>query len=82
MNYAVPAEEVLPKAMALAAELVELPPLAVRWTKLSVNKMLKEQLNSILDASIAFEMLSMNSVDHGEAAKAFLEKRKPVYKGY
>ena len=82
VNYAVPAEEVLPKAMALAAELADLPIWAVRWTKLSVNKWIKEQLNSILDASIAFEMLSMNTHDHGEAARAFLEKRKPEYKGY
>ncbi len=82
INYAVPTEEVLPRAMAIAAELVELPAVAVRWTKLSINMLLKERINSILDASIAYEMLSMNTVDHGEAAKAFLEKRKPVYKGY
>lgn len=82
VNYAVPAEAVLPKAMTLAAELAELPIWAVRWTKLSVNKWIKEQLNSILDASIAFEMLSMNTHDHGEAARAFLEKRKPDYRGY
>lgn len=82
VNYAVPTEEVLPKAMALATELAELPIWAVRWTKLSVNKWIKEQLNMILDASIAFEMLSMNTHDHGEAARAFLEKRKPQFKGY
>lgn len=82
VNYAVPTEEVLPKAMAMAAELAELPIWAVRWTKLSVNKWIKEQLNAILDASIAFEMLSMNTHDHGEAARAFLEKRKPDFKGY
>ena len=34
-----------------------------------------------LDASIAYEMLSINSRDHHEAAKAFLEKRAPSYKG-
>jgi len=82
LNYAVPTEEVLPKAMAIAEELAALPALAVRWTKLSVNKLIKQQLNMILDASIAFEMLSMNTHDHGEAARAFMEKRKPVYKGY
>jgi enoyl-CoA hydratase len=54
-----------------------LPPLAVRWTKLSVNKWIKHQLNLILDASIAYEMLSINSNDHHEAAKAFIEKRRP-----
>ena len=53
----------------------------MRWTKLSVNKWIKQQLNLILDASIAYEMLSISSRDHHEAAKAFLEKRAPSFKG-
>jgi enoyl-CoA hydratase/carnithine racemase len=81
INHAVPAEKVLEAAMEIARELNALPPLAVRWTKLSVNKWIKQQLNLILDASIAYEMLSINSRDHHEAAKAFLEKRPPVFKG-
>ena len=67
--------------MEIARELAAMPPLAVRWTKLSVNKWLKQQLNLVLDASIAYEMLSMNSKDHHEAAMAFIEKRKPEFKG-
>lgn len=81
VNHAVPAEEVMTRSMKLAEELNALPPLAVRWTKLSVNKWMKHQLNLILDASIAYEMLSINSKDHHEAAKAFMEKRAPVFKG-
>ena len=56
-----------------------LVPLAVRWTKLSVNKQLKAQLELIEDASIAFEVLTMQSNDHLEAGKAFIEKRKPKF---
>ncbi|ADV01016.1 enoyl-CoA hydratase [Alicycliphilus denitrificans] len=81
VNHVAPAEQVLESAMQIARELNALPPLAVRWTKLSVNKWIKQQLNLILDASIAYEMLSINSQDHHEAAKAFLEKRAPVFKG-
>jgi len=81
INHAVPAEQVVEAAMEIARELNALPPLAVRWTKLSVNKWIKQQLNLILDASIAYEMLSINSRDHHEAAKAFLEKRAPTFKG-
>lgn len=81
VNHAVPADEVMARAMEIARELNALPPLAVRWTKLSINKWIKHQLNLILDASIAYEMLSINSRDHHEAAKAFLEKRPPVFKG-
>jgi enoyl-CoA hydratase/carnithine racemase len=81
VNHVVPTAEVMDAAMKMAEELNALPPLAVRWTKLSVNKWIKHQLNLILDASIAYEMLSINSRDHHEAAKAFIEKRPPVYKG-
>lgn len=81
VNHVAPAEEVVGRAMEIARELNALPPLAVRWTKLSVNKWIKQQLNLILDASIAYEMLSINSRDHHEATKAFLEKRAPTFKG-
>jgi enoyl-CoA hydratase/carnithine racemase len=81
VNHVAPADDVFAQAMEIARELNALPPLAVRWTKLSVNKWIKQQLNLILDASIAYEMLSINSRDHHEAAKAFLEKRPPVFKG-
>ena len=47
VNHVVPAEEVLEAAMKIARELNALPPLAVRWTKLSVNKWIKHQLNLI-----------------------------------
>lgn len=81
VNHQAPTEQVMEKAMEIARELAAMPPLAVRWTKLSVNKWLKQQLNLVLDASIAYEMLSMNSKDHHEAAMAFIEKRKPEFKG-
>jgi enoyl-CoA hydratase len=80
VNYAFPAEQVLPEAMIIARELAELPTWAVRWTKLSVNKQLKDQFNLVLDTSIAYEMLTMQTGDFAEATKAFVEKRKPAFK--
>lgn len=76
-----PAEQVLAEARAIATELAALPKWAVAWTKLSVNKMLKDQLNLVIDASMAFEMLTMNSKDHASAVHAFVEKRKPEFDG-
>ena len=75
------AEQVMEEARAIALELSLLPKYAVAWTKLSVNKAVKERLNMVIDASMAFEMLTMNSGDHAEAVKAFVEKRKPSFKG-
>ena len=81
VNYVAPPGEVLPHALQIAGEMNSLPQLAVRWTKVSVNKVLKQQFNLIFDASVAYEMLTMVSQDHKEAALAFLDKRKPTYKG-
>jgi enoyl-CoA hydratase len=81
VNYAVPPEEVLPKAKALAQELADGPTWAIRWSKLSVNKWLKDQVNLILDASLAYEMITFTTEDHKEAARAFVEKRKPKFQG-
>ena len=79
VNYAVAPEEVLGKARELAQELADGPTWAIRWSKLSVNKWLKQQANLILDASLAYEMMTFNTADHREAAKAFVEKRKPNF---
>jgi enoyl-CoA hydratase len=81
VNYAVPQDQVLAKAREIARELADGPTWAIRWTKLSVNKWLKQQVNLILDASIAYEMMTLHTEDHLEAAKAFVEKRKPKFRG-
>lgn len=81
VNHAVPADQVLPKALEIARELADGPTWAIRWTKLSVNKWLKQQVNLILDASIAYEMVTFHTDDHHEAARAFVEKRKPRFQG-
>jgi enoyl-CoA hydratase len=81
VNYAVPPEQVLTKAREIAQELAEGPTWAIRWSKLSVNKWLKDQVNLILDASLAYEMVTFTTEDHKEAARAFVEKRKPKYQG-
>jgi enoyl-CoA hydratase len=79
VNYAVEQEQVMPKARELAQELADGPTYAIRWSKLSVNKWLKQQANLILDASIAYEMMTFNTKHHQEAVKAFVEKRKPNF---
>jgi len=81
LNHAVPAEQVLEAAMEIARELNALPPLAVRWTKLSVNRMLRQNMLLILDASMSLEHETMHMEDHREATKAFKEKRKPRFTG-
>ncbi|MBI5909234.1 MAG: enoyl-CoA hydratase/isomerase family protein [Betaproteobacteria bacterium] len=81
VNYAVPTEAVLPKAREIAQELADGATWAIRWSKLSVNKWLKDQVNLILDASLAYEMLTFHTDDHREAARAFVDKRPPKFGG-
>jgi enoyl-CoA hydratase len=79
VNYAVGPDDVMTKARELARELADGPTWAIRWSKLAVNKWLKQQANLILDASLAYEMMTFNTKDHQEAVKAFVEKRKPNF---
>ncbi len=82
INYAVPPDEVMPKALELAHRLANGPTRAIRWTKLSCNKRLHDEVSRVLDASLAVESLSMLTEDHKEATRAFAEKREPKFKGY
>lgn len=82
INHVVPPEEVMPKAMELAHRLANGPTRAIRWTKLACNKRLRDEVNLVLDASLAVEMMTMNTEDHREATRAFTEKRPPQFKGY
>ena len=82
VNYAYPREDVLGEAIKVAEEIAAQPVWAVRWSKAAVNKLMKAQLNQILELSIAYESLTMLTQDYKEAATAFAEKRRPDYKGY
>jgi enoyl-CoA hydratase len=81
VNYSVPKDEVMSKALELAQKLADGPTWAIRWTKASINKVIREQMNLILDTSLAFEALSSGTEDMREAARAFMEKRKPEFSG-
>ena len=81
VNKVVPKDEVLSTAMALAQRLASGPTLAIRWTKLALNKRLREEVNLVLDASLATEGLTFLSQDHREAVDAFLEKRSAKFQG-
>jgi enoyl-CoA hydratase/carnithine racemase len=82
INRVVPAGQAYPTGLALAKRLAAGPTRAIRWTKLSLNKRLKDEVNLVLDASLAVETLSMATEDHKEAARAFVEKRPPRFMGH
>jgi enoyl-CoA hydratase len=81
VNRVVPAADLDREAMAFATRLAAGAPLAVRYTKLSVNKLIKDALNVAFDTSTALELVTFQSEDHQEALAAIREKRPPVFKG-
>jgi len=82
VNYAYPREQVLEEAVKVAREIAAQPVWAVRWSKASVNKQLKAQVNQVLELSIAYEAMTMMTADYKAATTAFANKEKPVFKGY
>ncbi len=81
VNRVVPAAELEAEAMSLARRLAAGAPLAVRYTKLAVNKLVKDALNVAFDTSTALELVTFQSADHREALAAIREKRPPRFKG-
>jgi 2-(1,2-epoxy-1,2-dihydrophenyl)acetyl-CoA isomerase len=69
-------------ARELAAKLAKNPPLAVAVHKEALNKSMREtDVAAQMTHEIAYQDRMMATEDFQEAAKAFLEKREPVFKG-
>ena len=81
INHAVPADELDGFTQELVAALMKQPPLAVKWTKMSVNTMLKQAMAGAFEMSLGYDMLSLKTDDHKEATSAFMEKRPGAYRG-
>lgn len=81
VNRAVPAADLHRTALEFAQRLAVGAPLAVRYTKLAVNKLVKDALNISFDAATALEIVTFRSEDHQEALAALREKRKPRFTG-
>jgi len=81
VNRVVPAATIADEALRFATRLAAGAPLAVRYTKLAVNKLVKDALNVAFDASTALELVTFRSEDHAEALAAIREKRPPQFKG-
>lgn len=81
INKVVPVEMYLHEALQLAREIAQMSPVAAQLAKEAVNR----SFETHLDEGLYFERknfyLAFASEDQKEGMKAFIEKRKPEYKG-
>ena len=81
LNRAVPAEEVLPQALALAREIAEAAPLAVRATKAAMRRGLALEPREAARAEAFAQAETIGTEDAREGISALLAKRPPVFTG-
>ena len=81
VNRVVPAAALEEEALGFARRLAAGAPLALRYTKQAVNKLVKDALNLAFDTSTALEIVTFQSEDHKEALAALREKRAPRFRG-
>src|SRR5947209_5851688 len=81
VNAVVPHEELEAKTMEIAGRIAEKSPIALRLAKEAVKTAARSTLDEGLRREIDLFALCFSSEDKDEGVKAFLEKRKPEFKG-
>jgi len=81
VNHVVPAEQLEAKTMEIANRIAEKSPIALRLAKEAIKLASRSNLDEGLRREVDLFALCFSSADKDEGVKAFLEKRKPEFKG-
>jgi enoyl-CoA hydratase len=81
VNRVVPAADLMNHSRALAAELAAKPPIALRYAMEAINRGAEMPFSDACRLEAALFGMVTASDDMREGTKAFLEKRKPEFKG-
>jgi enoyl-CoA hydratase len=81
VNLVVPAADLEAKTMEMANRIAEKSPVALRMAKEAVKTAARANLDEGLRREIDLFALTFSSQDKDEGVRAFLEKRKPDFKG-
>lgn len=81
VNWVIPLESFMKEAKILANKLAAKPPLSMKFAKRAVNVGMQLDLTSAIDYETACAAILIASEDRIEGFNAFVEKRRPVYKG-
>ncbi|MBE7638005.1 enoyl-CoA hydratase [Sneathiella sp. P13V-1] len=81
VNKAVPADQYEAAVKEMATQIASMPTIALGFMKKNLNKALFDDLEQVLDWEAVHMMSCFDTEDHKGAAKAFVEKKAPVFKG-
>ena len=81
VNRVFPAADLLPEALRMGQQLAEGPALALAQAKEILNASSNLSLSEVMELEIYAQSLCFQTEDHKEGVVAFLEKRKPAFKG-
>ena len=80
-NWVVPAEVLADKTQEIALGLAQGPTVAFRYMKENLNRAMGGDVDDCLDLEATHHVHCGQTADHREAAKAFVERRAPVFSG-
>ncbi len=81
VNYIYSAEELEARTMELANKIAEKSPIALQMSKEAVKFASRSNLDEGLRREIDLFAICFSTEDKREGVSAFLEKRKPIFKG-
>jgi enoyl-CoA hydratase len=81
VNYAVEPDQLEAKTMEIAQKIAAMSPVALAMAKTAVKNAARMNLREGLDSEVDLFALCFSSEDKEEGVRAFLEKRKPEFKG-
>jgi enoyl-CoA hydratase/carnithine racemase len=76
-----PPDELWGETMAIASAIAENAPLAIKAAKITIAEVLKDESRRDMDAVKVIGTACMDSEDFREGRQAFMDKRKPRFKG-
>jgi 2-(1,2-epoxy-1,2-dihydrophenyl)acetyl-CoA isomerase len=80
-NWVCAPDELVSRTREIAGQLGKGPTVAFRYMKENLNRAMSGEIDDCLDLEATHHIHCGQTEDHREAAKAFVEKRQPVFKG-
>jgi enoyl-CoA hydratase len=81
LNEVYPADRLMEKTMAMAQRIAGMGPVAIKLAKHAVNRGVEIDLDTALNYEVESVSLCFASEDRVEGLQAFVDRRKPEFKG-